>query len=162
MAGELGPDENRHVSGLYTQMLVSYLQERLSPAAMGRVLLRAGESRDLEELSNISSWSSYQQFRRLLQEARLESDSVPDVLQSHYAMRTQNPEIAQSMHALGSPGAVLGMGDGSNPLVPIRRYVMTEVGLTEWTIGEGFFRWTLSRSTVRSSPPWQALLNRPF
>ena len=71
-----GPDENRHVSGLYTQMLVSYLQERLSPAAMGRVLLRAGESRDLEELSNISSWSSYQQFRRLLQEARLESDSV--------------------------------------------------------------------------------------
>ena len=96
MAGELGPDENRHVSGLYTQMLVSYLQERLSPAAMGRVLLRGGESRDLEELSNISSWSSYQQFRRLLQEARLESDSVPDVLQSHYAMRTQNPEIAQT------------------------------------------------------------------
>lgn len=138
MAGESDPEANRHISGLYTQMLVSYLQERLSPGAMDRVLLRAGESRGLDELSNISSWSSYQQFKRLLQEASVDSDSVPDVLDSYYAMRTRSPEIAQSMHALGSPGAVLATGDGSNPLVPIRRYVMTEVGPTQWTIGEGF------------------------
>ena len=122
------------------QMLVSYLTGAICslPAAMDRVLLRAGESRDLEELSNISSWSSYQQFKRLLQEASVESDSVPDVLDSYYVMRTRSPEIAQSMHALGSPGAVLATGDGSNPSVPYRRYVMTEVGPTEWTIGEEF------------------------
>jgi diguanylate cyclase (GGDEF)-like protein len=138
MAGRSDPEANRHISGIYTQMLVSYLQERMSPATMDRVLLRAGERRNLEELSSISSWSSYQQFKRLLQEASVEFDSFPGVLDSYHAMRTRNPEIAQSMHALGSPGEVLATGDGSNPLVPIRRYVMTEVGPTEWTIGEGF------------------------
>jgi diguanylate cyclase (GGDEF)-like protein len=138
MAGRSGPEANRHISGLYTQMLVAYLQERMSPATLRRVLEQAGERRSLQELSDISTWSSYRQFKRLLQEARTASESAPDVLQSYHAMRTQNPEIAQSMHALGSPGAVLATGDGSNPLVPIRRYVMTEIGPTEWTIGEGF------------------------
>ncbi len=42
------------------------------------------------------------------------------------------------MQTLGSPGAVLSTGDGTNPLLPIRRYEMTEIGPTEWTIGEWF------------------------
>ncbi len=138
MVSELSPEVNRHISGLYTNMLMADLQERLEPAAIERVLLRAGEARDLEELINISSWSSYHQFKRLLQEARIELGSVRDVVDNFHALRTRNSEIGESMHTLGSPGAVLATGDGSNPLVPIRSYQMTEVGPTEWTIGEGF------------------------
>jgi diguanylate cyclase (GGDEF)-like protein len=133
-----GPESKRHISGLYTYMLISSLQERLPRAAIERVLLRAAEDRDLEELSNISSWSSYHQFRRLLEEAKVETNSLPRDAQSFYSDAFGNTEIAESMRALGSPGAVLATGDGSNPLVPIRHYQMTEVGPTEWTIGEGF------------------------
>ena len=46
--------------------------------------------------------------------------------------------VAEIMQAFDSPGAVLRAGDGTNPMVPMRRYETTEVGPNEWTIRERF------------------------
>lgn len=66
-----------HISGLYTNMLMDSLAARLPEGAIRNVLQRAGETRSLQELKTSSSWNSYDQFKRLLQEARVELDSTP-------------------------------------------------------------------------------------
>ena len=50
----------------------------------------------------------------------------------------KNFDMAETIQAFGSPGEVLRGGDGTNPLMPMRRYEMTEIGPTEWTIREWF------------------------
>jgi diguanylate cyclase (GGDEF)-like protein len=139
MATDVGPVADHHVSGLYTNMLLDNLAQSLPARAIQEVLHRAGETRSLEELGNASSWNSYEQFKRLLEEAKIAMESgVGEGESNPTSLRLVNTEIAESVQALGSPGAVLATGDGSNPLVPIRRYEMTEVGPNEWTIGEWF------------------------
>ena len=60
-----------HVSGFYTTMLMESLLDRMSSDAVADVLLRAGEVRSVADLSQSSSWSSHDQFRRLLEEAKV-------------------------------------------------------------------------------------------
>jgi hypothetical protein len=68
MASDAGTAVEHHVSGLYTHMLLDSLAERLSVDAIQSILERAGETRSIEELNTVSSWSSYDQFKRLLQD----------------------------------------------------------------------------------------------
>jgi diguanylate cyclase (GGDEF)-like protein len=139
MATDAAPAAEHHVSGLYTSMLMESLAARLSADQIGDVLHRAGETRTIEGLHDFGSWSSYQEFRRLLEEAKVALDSIPGAgNDGPPSISLMNSEIAQSVQAFGSPGAVLATGDGSNALVPIRRYEMTELGPNEWTIGERF------------------------
>src|ERR1700681_559616 len=130
---------DQHISGLYTSMLMDSLAHWLSIDETDDVLKRAGDTRSVEELGNFSSWSSYEQFRRLLEEARIALDAARDAGRNcPISINLLNAEIAESVQALGSPGGVLASGDGANPLVPIRRYEMAEVGPNEWTISEWF------------------------
>jgi diguanylate cyclase (GGDEF)-like protein len=120
-------------------MLMDSLAARLSADAIRDVLQRAGETRSLEGLSTVSSWSSYDQFKRLLQEAKVELDSTPGARESHpEPIRLIDTEIAETVQALGSPGDVLANTTNTNAMVPIRRYETTEVGPNEWTIREHF------------------------
>jgi diguanylate cyclase (GGDEF)-like protein len=50
----------------------------------------------------------------------------------------ENFDMVETIQAFGSPGEVLRGGEGTNPLMPMRRYEMTEIGQTEWTIREWF------------------------
>jgi diguanylate cyclase (GGDEF)-like protein len=128
-----------HVSGLYTNMLMDSLVERLSADGVREVLQKAGETRGVEELNSSSSWSSYEQFKRLLQVAKVTLDSTPATSgSSATSMSFLNTELAGTIQALGSPATVLSSGSGTNPLLPIRRYETTEVGSNEWTIREWF------------------------
>jgi diguanylate cyclase (GGDEF)-like protein len=139
MATGVGSVTDHHVSGLYVTMLMENLATRLSPEAVRDVLSRAGETRSLEEFSASSSWSSYDEFKRLLQEARRALDSLPDADAARPAANARlESELAGTIQAFGSPAAVLGANRGTNPLVPIRRYETTEVGPNEWTIREWF------------------------
>ena len=61
----------RHISGVYTKMLMDLLVDTMSPGTIQDLLRRAGETRTLTELSDIGSWSSYTQFRNLLEQRRL-------------------------------------------------------------------------------------------
>src|SRR5450631_1018255 len=137
IAGDLTAEH--HISGLYVTMLLDSLAVELSTTEIRDLLTRAGESRSLEELHTSASWSSYEEFKRLLQEAKLTLGSRPDVAVNGPASRvTLDSEIAGTIQAFGSPAAVLATNTGTNPLLPIRRYETTELGPNEWTIRESF------------------------
>jgi diguanylate cyclase (GGDEF)-like protein len=129
----------QHVSGFYTRMLLSVLEGVLPAKAVQDVLIRAGETRTLEELDVVSSWSSYSQLRRLLEESVHSLDAARLNLTSLLASITDvNDDMAQIIQGLGSPRGVFIGGAGTNPLLPIRRYAQNEVGEREWTIREWF------------------------
>lgn len=128
----------RHISGVYTKLLMGFLDETMSPERIQQLLDRAGDSRSGEELADAGSWSSYSQFRRLLEErARLDSATLygRSRLLSDWLATWELSQMAQTFD---SPGALLAGGSAVNPLVPIRRYDKTEVGPNEWTIREWF------------------------
>jgi diguanylate cyclase (GGDEF)-like protein len=125
------------VSGLYTMMLIDTLENRFSADDLSEFLARAGETRSVENLKDMASWTSFDQFKRLLQEASRSLDS---------AFRTVGVDVdlssatvaAEIMQAFDSPGAVLRAGDGTNPMVPMRRYETTELAPNEWLMREWF------------------------
>ena len=127
-----------HVSGLYVTMLMDNLATHLSPDAIGEVLSRAGETRSLEELSASSSWSSYDEFKRLLQESKRTLDLLPEGRKMPTIKVSLESEIAGTIQSIGSPASVLATNTGSNPLLPIRSYETTEIAENEWTIRERF------------------------
>jgi hypothetical protein len=128
-----------HVSGLYVTMLMENLAAELSQEAIRGVLSRAGELRSVEELSSSSSWSSYDEFKRLLKEAKRTLDSLPraDTKKPTTTVKLESG-LAGTIQAFGSPASVLAANTGTNPLMPIRGYETTEIGPNEWTIREWF------------------------
>jgi diguanylate cyclase (GGDEF)-like protein len=131
--------DGQHVSGFYAKILLSVLRGILSPQAVQDVLSYAGEARSLSELDVVSSWSSYTQFRRLLEEAVRTLHAARQNLTSALAsVRYVDDDMADVIQGLNSPREVFIGGAGTNPLLPIRRYEMTEVGEREWTIREWF------------------------
>ena len=114
------------------------LVETMPSDQIEELLLRAGETRDLDELADAASWNSYAQFRRLLEERfRLDPTSLYQQagLLSDW-LRTE--ELTQAAQTVGTPGELLAGGRNSNPLVPIKRYEAAEVAPNEWTIREWF------------------------
>jgi diguanylate cyclase (GGDEF)-like protein len=85
----------------------------------------------------VASWTSFDQFKRLLQEASRLLDSLVKStgVDGDVSSATVVSEI---MQAFDSPGAVLRAGASTNPLLPMRRYEITEIGQTEWTFREWF------------------------
>ena len=127
-----------HISGVYTKMLMGFLVETMSTEDIQELLGRAGETRSLDELADAGSWSSYYQFRRLLEErSKVDPTSLYEQsgLLSNW-LRTW--ELSQVAQTFDTPSALLAAGSDLNPLVPIRRYDKTEVGPNEWTIREWF------------------------
>ena len=120
-------------------ILMASLEARLTAGALRALLQRAGETRSVEELKEIGSWTTFDQFKLLLQEAArsldLEFLANGTFLSSE---SVKNFDMAETIQAFDSPGAVLRGGEGINPLLPMRRYEMTEIGQTEWTIREWF------------------------
>ncbi|MGA2304862.1 MAG: EAL domain-containing protein [Acidimicrobiales bacterium] len=140
MCADVDPVVEHHISGLYTTMLMESLLGRLSADDVANILARAGERRSIADLSQSSTWNSYAQFRRLLQEAKIE-------LGHQFGKRANlveivtvvvHTEISGTIQALGSPGKVLATRTGTNAMVPIRRYETTEVAPNEWTVREHF------------------------
>jgi diguanylate cyclase (GGDEF)-like protein len=126
------------VSGLFTMLLMGILEERLAAEALRGLLRRAGETRPLEELKEIGSWTSFDQFKRLLEEAaRLFGLEFLANGRCLFSASIENFDMSETIQAFGSPGAVLRGGD-TNPMLPMRRYEKTEVSSNEWTIREWF------------------------
>jgi diguanylate cyclase (GGDEF)-like protein len=139
MEADLDPVVPHHISGFYTTMLMHALDSRLSPDELAALLEDAGETRGIAELSLSSSWSSYAQFRRLLEAAKVALSpylgSKGSLAEPIHLVHT---EIGGTIQALGSPGELLANPTGKNALVPIRRYETVEIGPNEWIIREHF------------------------
>jgi hypothetical protein len=127
------------VSGLFTMMLMASLEERLTAAALVDLLQRAGETRSVEELKEIGTWTPFDQFKRLLEESA-QSLGLEFLVNGTFlsSESVKNFDMVETVQAFESPAAVLRAGGGTNPLMPMRRYEMTEIGQTEWTIREWF------------------------
>jgi len=120
---------DHHVAGLYTQMLLKPLIDELSEGGAQDILRRCGETRTLEQLCDTSSWSSYDQFKALLREARcsLASLSKPGVTGLRSVL-IGNTELVETAQAFGSPASLFTTESTENPFLPIRCYETTEMG----------------------------------
>jgi hypothetical protein len=106
----------QHVSGLYTNMLMDLLTQWLAEDEINDVLARAGETRVVEDLNNVASWNSYEQFKRLLKAAKIGLQATPGSLESTPTTITLiNHEIIEVTQSLGSPGCGPGNGRWDEP-----------------------------------------------
>jgi diguanylate cyclase (GGDEF)-like protein len=125
------------ISGIYTMAIMSSLEKRLSADDLRHLLARAGETRSIEDLKDLASWTSFHQLKRLLQEASRSLGS-PFQTSGIDADATSATVVAEIMQSFDSPGALLRAGESSNPMVPMRRYETTELAPNEWLMREWF------------------------
>jgi diguanylate cyclase (GGDEF)-like protein len=131
-----GGAARRHFSGLATRLLIDYATTRLGPERVETVLREAGEARSVEQLLDGSTWSSYDQFRRLLETTasalgglgELEKIGAQSVTPSESAAETE-----EALHALGSPDAVYASSPETNRLLwTVATCEMEQIGPREW------------------------------
>jgi diguanylate cyclase (GGDEF)-like protein len=105
---ETAESSARDFSGVLTRYLVSYLENCASPGTLERVFARAGETRPGAAVADASSWSSYAQYRSLLEATGAELDGLTTLsaIGQHVYDVILSPEMAEAMSALGTPGAV--------------------------------------------------------
>jgi diguanylate cyclase (GGDEF)-like protein len=127
------------ISGIYTMAIMDSLEKSLSADDLRGFLARVGETRSVEDLRDLASWTSFDQFRRLLQEASRLLDSPIQMLGVGDDIDLSSATVvAEIMQAFDSPGAVLRAGGDTNPMVPMRRYEATELAANEWLMREWF------------------------
>jgi diguanylate cyclase (GGDEF)-like protein len=130
-----------HFSGMTTRFVVAHLRDRVGAGALERVLELAGETRPAGELCDEGTWTSYPQYRRLL-EATATVLGGPEKLfapaMNAFADVTA-PDYAAMLQALGSPAALYAeVASAAASLSPIVRQESEEVGPTEWVVRSRF------------------------
>ena len=131
----------RHFAGSMTLYLVRYLQNHCAPGTLDAALSISGENRDPEVLCHDATWSSYGQFRSLL-EAAGQLIGGPEKLFAAGASAwdtLSTPEITGTLQSLGSPGALY--ADISLAAAALSTVIVAdsnEVGTNEWILGSRF------------------------
>jgi len=129
-----------HFAGVNTWLLARHLRD-LGDDALARVLHEAGDPRTEAELLDLATWSSYDQFRRLLETtARLFGAHELTRASAGGLADPTMPEMTSMLQSLGSPEALLDMlGDsGGAGLAPVVAFDAHEAGPAEWVIREWF------------------------
>jgi diguanylate cyclase (GGDEF)-like protein len=116
---------DRDVSGFVLRHLVDYLLACEPEGTLEKVLRDAGETRPFKTLNNGTTWSSYTQYRRLL-EATGKELGGPAKLASvgrHVFDLMQSPAFAESLVEMGSPAgiyqAIPKLNEASIPMVEL-------------------------------------------
>jgi diguanylate cyclase (GGDEF)-like protein len=130
------PNSGRDFAGAYVGVLISYLRDRAPAGALETVLAVAGETRSVEEIVDPSVWSTYWEFRRLL-EATTEVLGF-DALEAAGALTANagdNPGGVAMILSFGTPGPALAeFGQLGATLAPIVDMESRQTGSTEWTV----------------------------
>jgi diguanylate cyclase (GGDEF)-like protein len=142
MAGDAELPPGLHFAGVNTRLLLRYLREQESPGAVERVLRDAGETRTEEELVDNATWSSYDQFRRLLEVTANAYGGITTLQRAASGGLTDGSqaEMTAMLQSLGTPSALLAMLSeaGGAGLAPVLSFEGEEAGPTEWLIRERF------------------------
>lgn len=104
-----GSPEPRHINGTTTGLILAYVRDRLGDAGVREVLDGAGEERSVEDLSDPTAWSSYDQAIALF-EAAAAATGDPRVgrgIGEELLRRYRGTPVETVLRALGSPGEVL-------------------------------------------------------
>ena len=131
-----------HFAGVNTWLLIRYLRDQADHTVAARVLRDARETRTEDELFDLATWSSYAQFRRLLEAtaANCGGSSALTRAAGGGLADPSMPEMTAMLQSLGSPEALLGMltEAGGAGLAPIVGLAGEEVGPAEWVVREWF------------------------
>jgi diguanylate cyclase (GGDEF)-like protein len=125
---------DRDVSGFVLRYLFSYLQTCQPEGTLERILEDAGEVRALDELTNSATWSSYAQFRRLLQSTGnlLHGPATLSEVGRHVFDSIQTPALSESLSALGSPAAMFStMPELLLSIIPVVELLSENLGPNE-------------------------------
>ena len=142
MAGEAELPPGLHFAGVNTRLLLRYLREQEAPGAVERVLREAGETRSEDELTDNATWSSYDQFRRLLEVTAATFGGTATLERAAGGGLTDGSqaEMTAMLQSLETPSALLAMitEAGGAGLAPVLALEGEEVGPAEWVIREWF------------------------
>src|SRR6185436_10539415 len=130
-----------HFAGVNTWMLMRYLRDQAGPDVMARVLTEASETRSEDELSDIATWSSYEQFRRLLVATAANCGASALTSASSGGLTDPSmPEMTAMLQSLGSPEALFQTvsDSGGSGIAPVLAFEGIEVGPSEWIVRERF------------------------
>src|SRR5260221_4335023 len=124
-----------HFAGVNTWMLIRYLRDQAEPGAATRVLAEAEETRTEDELFDIATWSSYEQFRRLLEATASNCGTASLTSASSGGLTDPTmPEMTAMLQSLGSPEALFQMvsESGGAGLAPVLAFEGQEIGPAAW------------------------------
>jgi len=142
MAEENGLPPGLHFAGVNTRLLLRFLREHEAPDAVASVLRDAGESRTEEELVDAATWSSYDQFRKLLEVTARSFGGTATLERAASGGLTDGSqaEMTAMLQSLGSPDALLRIvtDAGGAGLAPVLSLEGCEVGPSEWIVRERF------------------------
>ena len=132
----------RHFAGTLTRMVIDHVAHRLGNESVESWLARSGEIRPVAELRDDSSWSSYEQFRSLLEAAAVAlggTERLTEIGRDAAVAAGSMPGTTDAMQQLGSPSALFAqMAEGQNGIITILDVDMVERGPTEWEIRSRF------------------------
>ncbi len=142
MQSEDGVEADCHFAGVNTWLMLRHLRAHDAPDASSRLLAEAGETRTADQLFDLGTWSSYDQFRRLLEVMATDfggADSLHRAAGSGLDDPSM-PEMTNMLQSLGSPEALLAVivESGGASLAPIISLTGYATGPTEWIVDERF------------------------
>jgi len=139
-AGEEIQAVGRHFAGTNTQLIIKYLLARTPPGTLERILERAGEPRSADALADSSTWSTYTEFRSLLEASAAElGDEVLMAFGLDSLADPSVPEASAMLQALGSPSSLYAdIGPAAASLVPVVTLRSEEQGPNEWIVHQRF------------------------
>jgi diguanylate cyclase (GGDEF)-like protein len=133
-----GSATDYHVSGTNTRILIGYIRDHLGTETVEAVLDLADERRPVELLVQDAQWSSYEQFRRLLEAASTVLGGPHGL--AHYGEflslgAAANPDDLDMFQAFGSPGAFYAaIRENAAHTTPILDASAEQIGPTDWVI----------------------------
>jgi diguanylate cyclase (GGDEF)-like protein len=125
---------DRHFTGLCTRLLLELLEWRLGADGISLVLADAGEERSEAVLRDDASWSSYRQFRLLLESAARHLGSADELVRVGEIPSIgagSRPEVTALLHAHGSPLKMTLAVDVGGLIGPVVDGSIEECGPTE-------------------------------
>jgi len=134
---EPDPGDGQHFAGVNTQSLLRHLYSLTRPGLVEDILRVAGEPRSPAELMDDGTWSTYDQFRRLL-EASAEvlggTDELRNIGRSMFTELSDH-DYMEILQALGSPAALYAnLNAVSAPVMRVVGCETEEAGETSWII----------------------------
>jgi diguanylate cyclase (GGDEF)-like protein len=130
----------RHFGGSYLRALIDFVQDAVGREGLAEVLERAGETRAEESLTDEGSWSSYEQFRRLLEAAGEVLGGPQKIVEVGIRLQeVSDASLTYALQALGSPEALFAVAASAGAAVcSIVDFRAEEIGEREWLLSQNF------------------------
>jgi diguanylate cyclase (GGDEF)-like protein len=140
-----GNEVGRHVSNTLLRLALEHAEQVGGSGTMAEIVEQAGEDRPLAEVLDDSGWSSYGQFRRLL-EATADVlggvEPLAHVDESADMASGSMPSATEMLQLLGSPHALFEALGNKGGAVTFAQLTTEQTGPSEWLLGvsyqEGF------------------------